>query len=137
MSYQKTIIVGHLGADAEVRYTAGGDAVATLRVATSEKWKDKQSGEAREHTEWHRCVAYGRLAEICGEYAQKGRLVAIEGQNRTDKYTDREGVERYSTSVRIRELKFLGGGKERGQRSESPGRGEPPPSDMDDDQIPF
>ncbi|MBX3696413.1 MAG: single-stranded DNA-binding protein [Dokdonella sp.] len=108
----KVILVGNLGADPEVKYTAGGTAICTLSVATSESWKDKQSGEQQERTEWHRVKLFGRLAEIAGEYLKKGRQVYIEGSIRTDKYTDKEGVQRYSTDIIGNEMQMLGGGGE-------------------------
>lgn len=105
----KVILVGNLGADPEVKYTAGGTAICTLSVATSESWKDKQSGEQQERTEWHRVKMFGRLAEIAGEYLKKGRQVYVEGSIRTDKYTDKEGVQRYSTDIIGNEMQMLGG----------------------------
>ncbi|MGB0135541.1 single-stranded DNA-binding protein [Dokdonella sp.] len=110
----KVILVGNLGADPEVKYSAGGTAIGTLSVATSESWKDKQSGEMQERTEWHRVKLFGRLAEIAGEYLKKGRQVYIEGSIRTDKYTDKEGVQRYSTDIIGNEMQMLGGGNEAG-----------------------
>lgn len=108
----KVILVGNLGADPEVKYSAGGTAIGTLSVATSESWKDKQTGEMQERTEWHRVKLFGRLAEISGEYLKKGRQVYIEGSIRTDKYTDKEGVQRYSTDIIASEMQMLGGGNE-------------------------
>ncbi|RUL76684.1 single-stranded DNA-binding protein [Dyella choica] len=105
----KVILVGNLGADPEVRYTAGGTAIASLSVATSEQWTDKQSGQKQERTEWHRVKLFGRLAEIAGEYLKKGRQVYVEGSLRTDKYTDKQGVERYSTDIIASDLQMLGG----------------------------
>ncbi|WP_017460187.1 single-stranded DNA-binding protein [Dyella ginsengisoli] len=110
----KVILVGNLGADPEVRYTGSGTAIATLSVATSESWTDKQSGEKQERTEWHRVKLFGRLAEIAGEYLKKGRQIYIEGSLRTDKYTDKQGVERYSTDIVASEMQMLGGGSEGG-----------------------
>jgi len=107
----KVIIVGNLGADPETRYSAGGTAITSLRVATSETWTDKQSGERQERTEWHRVKMFGRLAEIAGEYLKKGRQVYIEGSLRTDKYTGQDGVERYSTDIIANEMQMLGGGE--------------------------
>ncbi len=134
----KVILVGNLGADPEVKYTAGGTAIGTLSVATSESWKDKQTGEQQERTEWHRVKLFGRLAEIAGEYLKKGRQVYIEGSIRTDKYTDKEGVQRYSTDIIGNEMQMLGGGSEGGaggggggggnynrDRAERPERGAP------------
>lgn len=110
----KVILVGNLGADPEVRYTGGGTAIASLRIATSEQWTDKQSGQKQERTEWHRVKLFGRLAEIAGEYLKKGRQVYIEGSLRTDKYTDKDGIERFSTDIIGAELQMLGGGGEGG-----------------------
>lgn len=110
----KVILVGNLGADPEVRYTGSGTAIAILSVATSESWTDKQSGEKQERTEWHRVKLFGRLAEIAGEYLKKGRQIYIEGSLRTDKYTDKQGVERYSTDIVASEMQMLGGGNEGG-----------------------
>ena len=105
----KVILVGNLGNDPEVRYSQGGSAITTVSVATSETWKDKQTGEAQERTEWHRVKFFGRLAEIAGEYLKKGRQVYIEGSLRTEKYTDKNGVERYSTDIIANEMQMLGG----------------------------
>ncbi len=105
----KVIIVGNLGADPEVRYTGSGTAITSLRIATSENWTDKQSGERQERTEWHRVKLFGKLAEIAGEYLKKGRQVYIEGSLRTDKYTDKDGVERFSTDIVANDMQMLGG----------------------------
>jgi single-strand DNA-binding protein len=105
----KVILVGNLGADPETRYTANGGAITNIRLATSEAWKDKTSGENQERTEWHRVVLFGKLGEIAGEYLKKGRQVYIEGSLRTNKYTDKEGVERYSTDIVANEMQMLGG----------------------------
>ncbi|MBL8245486.1 MAG: single-stranded DNA-binding protein, partial [Rhodanobacteraceae bacterium] len=104
----KVILVGNLGADPETRYTANGGAICTIKVATSESWKDKQTGEMQERTEWHRVKFFGRLAEIAGEYLKKGRQVYVEGSIRTDKYTDKEGIERYATDIIANEMQLLG-----------------------------
>jgi single-strand DNA-binding protein len=105
----KVILVGNLGADPETRYTAGGSAITTIRIATSESWKDKQTGEQQERTEWHRIKFFGRLAEIAGEYLKKGRQVYVEGRLQTDKYTDKDGIERYTTDIIANEMQMLGG----------------------------
>ena len=97
-SVNKVILLGNLGRDPETRYTTGGDAVTNLNIATSEQWKDK-NGEKQERTEWHRVVLFGRQAEVAGEYLKKGRSVYIEGRLQTRKYTDKDGVEKYSTEV--------------------------------------
>lgn len=105
----KVILVGNLGADPETRYTAGGAAITTISVATSESWRDKQTGENQERTEWHRVKFFGRLAEIAGEYLRKGRQVYIEGSLRTDKWQDQSGQDRYTTEVIANEMQMLGG----------------------------
>lgn len=110
----KVILVGNLGNDPEVRYSQSGSAIATLSVATSESWKDKD-GNQQERTEWHRVKAFGRLAEIMGEYLKKGRQVYIEGSLRTEKYTDKAGVEKYATDIIADEMQMLGGNPGEGQ----------------------
>jgi single-strand DNA-binding protein len=107
-SVNKVIILGNLGRDPETRYTTGGDAVTNLNIATSEQWKDK-SGEKQERTEWHRVVLFGRQAEIAGEYLKKGRSVYIEGRLQTRKYTDKDGVEKYSTEIVADRMQLIGG----------------------------
>ena len=158
-SVNKVIIVGNLGADPETRYLPSGEAVTNIRVATTETWKDKASGEKKEATEWHRISFFGRLAEIAGEYLKKGSQVYVEGSLRTRKWQDKEsGQDRYSTEIRADEMKMLGsrpgGGEPRAERDggsrgerEMPSRGESRPApaakkpagkfdDMEDD-IPF
>lgn len=112
----KVIIVGTLGNDPEVKYSASGSAIANLSVATSEQWKDKQTGEKKEQTEWHRVVIFGKLAEVAGEYLRKGSQVYIEGQLRTRKWTDSNGVDRYTTEIVIPQMggvmQMLGGKRE-------------------------
>lgn len=105
----KVILVGNLGNDPDVKYTQSGATVTTISVATTDAWKDKQSGQMQERTEWHRVKFFGRLAEIAAEYLRKGRQVYIEGSLRTDKYTGKDGVERYSTDVIANEMQMLGG----------------------------
>ena len=105
----KVILVGNLGADPETRYTASGSAITNIRIATSESWRDKQSGEQQERTEWHRVVFFNRLAEIAGEYLRKGRQVYVEGSLRTRKWQDQSGQDRYSTEVVGNEMQMLGG----------------------------
>ena len=105
----KVILVGNLGADPETRYTQGGGAITSIRIATSESWTDKQSGEKQERTEWHRIKFFGKLAEIAGEYLRKGSQVSVEGSLRTDKYTDKDGIERFSTDIIANEMQMLGG----------------------------
>lgn len=162
----KVIIVGTLGNDPEVKYSASGSAIANLSVATSEQWKDKQTGEKKEQTEWHRVVIFGKLAEVAGEYLRKGSQVYIEGQLRTRKWTDSNGVDKYTTEIVIPQMggvmQMLGGKRDdsgqqqprqqSGQqpqggwganpqqqqqpKQQSPQVGNEPPMDFDDD-IPF
>ena len=108
-SVNKVILLGHLGADPEVRYTQGGTAVANLRIATNESFNDRASGERVERTEWHRVVAWGKLAEIVGQYLTKGRQIYVEGQLQTRQWQDKEGNTRYSTEVRASDVVMLGG----------------------------
>ena len=108
----KVILVGNLGADPETRYTANGGAITNIRLATSEAWKDKQTGENQERTEWHRVVLFGKLGEIAGEYLKKGRSVYIEGRLQTRKYTDKDGVEKYSTEIVADRMQLIGGGRD-------------------------
>ncbi|MDH3645602.1 MAG: single-stranded DNA-binding protein [Gammaproteobacteria bacterium] len=140
----KVILVGNLGADPETRYSPNGSAVTRISVATSEQWKDKESGEQKERTEWHKVVFFSRLAEIAGEYLRKGSQVYVEGALRTNKWQDRDGNDRYTTEVIAREMQMLGsrGAGGGGASSGSGGGGRssgPPPSDNKDfdDDIPF
>src|SRR6266480_3683987 len=105
-SLNKAMIIGRLGKDPEVRYTQGGQAVASFSVATDHKWTNK-SGEKQEKTEWHRVKAWGKLAELAGEYLAKGRQVYVEGRIETSEYTDKEGVKKYSTEIVANEIQFL------------------------------
>ncbi|MGC7404461.1 single-stranded DNA-binding protein [Pandoraea pneumonica] len=108
-SVNKVILVGNLGADPEVRYLPSGDAVANIRLATTDRYKDKQSGEFKEMTEWHRVSFFGRLAEIVNEYLKKGSSVYIEGKIRTRKYQAQDGTDRYSTDIVADQMQMLGG----------------------------
>jgi single-strand DNA-binding protein len=164
-SVNKVIIVGNLGRDPEIRYMPSGDAIANIAVATSFKSKDKNTGEQKEITEWHRISFFGRLAEIVGQYLKKGSSVYVEGRLQTRKYTDKDGVEKYATDIIAQEMQMLGGrqgmggdamggGDEMGGYDAPPARPAPRPqqapaaaprptprpapnfSDMDDD-IPF
>ena len=108
-SVNKVILVGNLGADPEVRYMPNGDAVANIRLATTESWKDKASGEKKEITEWHRVVFYRKLAEIVQQYVKKGSALYIEGRIRTRKWQDKDGQERYTTEIEASEMQMLGG----------------------------
>ena len=151
----KVILVGNLGNDPDMKYTAGGAAIARISVATTDSWKDKQSGENQERTEWHRVVFFGRLAEIVGEYLRKGSQVYLEGRLQTNKWQDQNGQDRYTTEIIANEMQMLGarGGESapRPQAQSSSGgfRNNPPaqqaqapaqPSpdnDFADDDIPF
>jgi single-strand DNA-binding protein len=108
-SVNKVIIIGNLGKDPEVRYMPSGSAICTVTVATSRQWKDKTSGDKQEETEWHRITFFDRMAEIAGEYLKKGRPVYVEGRLKTRKYTDKDGVEKYSTEIVATEMQLLGG----------------------------
>ena len=108
-SVNKVILVGNLGADPETRYLPSGDAVSNIRLATTDRYKEKGSGEMKEITEWHRVSFFGRLAEIAGEYLKKGSSVYIEGRIRTRKWTDQAGVEKYSTEIVADQMQMLGG----------------------------
>jgi single-strand DNA-binding protein len=105
----KVILIGNLGADPEVRYTQNGGAVANVRLATSDQWRDKQTGEQREATEWHRVVFFGRLGEIAGEYLKKGSKIYVEGSIRTRKWQDRDGNDKYTTEIIGGEMQMLDG----------------------------
>ncbi len=137
----KAILIGRLGSDPEVRYTPSGDAVANFSIATSEEWKDANSGEKKERTEWHRIVAWRRLGEICGEYLSKGRQVYVEGRIQTNTWEDKEGNKRYTTEIVANTVQFLGGRDSAGMgRSESPPIPEfpgTPVTGSGDDDIPF
>ena len=155
----KVILVGNLGADPETRYTPSGTAITTIRIATSESWKDKQTGEQQERTEWHRVKFFGRLAEIAGEYLKKGGQVYVEGRLRTEEY-EKDGVKRWSTDIVADEMQMLGsrgagmggeGGGTGERRERGPARGPqsapaprsapaaaaPAHDSFDDDEIPF
>ena len=107
-SVNKVILVGNLGKDPDVRYMPNGDQVTTITVATTDTWKDKQTGEKKEATEWHRVVFFGKLAEIAGQYLKKGRQIYLEGALRTRKWQDKEGQDRYTTEIVASEMKMLG-----------------------------
>lgn len=149
-SVNKVILIGNLGADPETRYLPSGDAVTNIRVATTEKWRDK-GGEQQEHTEWHRIAFFGKLAEIAGEYLKKGSPVYVEGRIRTRKWQDKEGQDKYSTEIVADRMQLLGsrgsvGGGETAPREPATagaGGGKPQPKkggggfDQMDDDIPF
>ena len=148
----KVILVGNLGVDPETRYTASGSAITNIRIATSESWRDKTSGEKKEKTEWHRIVFFNRLAEIAGEYLRKGSQVYIEGKLQTRKWQDQSGQDRYTTEIVANEMQMLGGrgGEGGGQSQQKPGFRKPAESnpvaqpeqaraeeEFQDDDIPF
>lgn len=140
----KVILVGALGADPEVRYTASGGAITTIKIATSESWRDKATGENVEKTEWHRVTFFNKLAEIAGEYLKKGRQVYVEAKLSTRKYTDKDGNERYSTDIIADEMQMLGGNPN-SSPAQQPQRQQPaqrsqqnvPPQDDFNDSVPF
>jgi len=146
-SVNKVILLGNLGRDPEVRYSADGAAVCNIAVATTSNWKDKNSGERREETEWHRIVFYNRLAEIAGEYLKKGKPVYVEGRLKTRKWQNKEGVDQYTTEVVADSMQLLGGRDDDSPRQQAPApqqRQAPAPqrqpaASMDDmsDDIPF
>jgi len=113
-SVNKVILIGNLGRDPEVRYTPSGSAVCNVGIATTRNWKNKDSGERQEETEWHRVVFFDRLAEIAGEYLKKGRPVYVEGRLRTRKWTDKDGVEKFTTEIFADQMQLLGGREEGG-----------------------
>jgi len=150
-SVNKVILVGNLGRDPETRYSPDGAAMTNISIATTSQWKDKNTGEKREETEWHRVAFFGRLAEIAGEYLRKGSQVYIEGRLRTRKWQDKSGVDRYTTEIVANDMQMIGGrggSSGGGQAASAPGGGEarerPPAAepagaateDFDDD-IPF
>lgn len=147
-SVNKVIIVGNLGRDPETRSFPNGDQVTNVTIATTDRYKDKATGEAKEITEWHRVSFFGRLAEIAGQYLRKGSKVYVEGSLRTRKWTDKDGIEKYSTEIRADSMQMLGSKQDGGERSAAAPRpqtttnqNQPAPSgsgfdDMDDD-IPF
>ena len=146
-SVNRVILIGNLGRDPEIRYTPNGLAVANVTIATTEVWKDKQSGENQEKTEWHRLVFYSRLAEIVGEYVRKGSKIYIEGSLRTNKWQDQAGQDRYTTEIIANNLQMLDG---RGSTGEAPpplpmqnasakdtAKVEEPEPEFVDDDLPF
>ncbi len=136
----KVILVGNLGADPESRTMPSGSAVTNIRVATSESWKDKNTGDQQERTEWHNVAFFGRLAEVAGEYLRKGSQVYVEGKLRTRKWQDRDGNDRWTTEVIANEMQMLGGRPGSGAPSQAPSAAvadAPPASTEFDDDIPF
>ena len=143
----KVILVGNLGNDPDIRYTAGGAAVANISLATTDSWRDKETGEQQDRTEWHRIVFFGRLAEIVGEYLRKGSQVYVEGRLQTRKWQDKSGNDRYTTEIVANEMQMLGGRGGGGMQqtsdaasapmSESPAAPAASDNDFVDDDIPF
>jgi single-strand DNA-binding protein len=134
----KAILIGHLGADPETRYMPSGGAVTNLRVATTEQWRDKNTGDQQERTEWHNVAMFGRLAEIAAEYLRKGAQVYIEGRIRTRKWQDRDGNDRYTTEIVANEMQMLGGKPSgAGAPAKSAEQAGPAPAGDFDDDIPF
>ena len=138
----KAIIVGTVGKDPEVKYSASGSAICNVSVATNESWKDKTSGEQVEKTEWHRIVIFGKLADIAGQYLTKGSQVYFEGKIQTRKWQDQSGADRYSTEIVADNMEMLGGKSESsgGERKPAPAKGsnrEELPVDDEFDSIPF
>lgn len=131
----RVTLIGHLGADPDMRYTNSGAGVCEMRLATSESWKGKD-GEKQEKTEWHRLVAWGKTAELCAKYLAKGRQVYVEGRIQTRTYDDKEGVKKYITEIVVNDVKFLGGGKGEGRRDDAPAP-DPEPGSSDPDGLPF
>jgi single-strand DNA-binding protein len=143
-SVNKCIIVGNLGRDPETRYTPSGDAITNITVATTEQWKDKNTGEKKEQTEWHRIVFYRKLAEIAGQYLKKGSSVYLEGKLQTRKWTDKDGAERYTTEIIADTMQMLGSGPksndgddQRASRTANRPKSSGGPSSDFDDDIPF
>ncbi len=145
-SVNKVIIVGNVGRDPETRYMPSGDAVTNISVATSDRYKDKQTGEMKENTEWHRIAFFGKLAEIAGQYLKKGSQVYVEGRLRTRKWTDQSGQEKYSTEIIADSMQMLGArmagsGEESSSSRSKPAESASSPSanalDAMDDDIPF
>ncbi len=138
----KVIVVGNLGQDPDTRYMPSGSAVTNITVATNESWKDKQTGEQKDRTEWHKVAMFGKLAEIAAEYLRKGSQVYIEGKLRTRKWQDQQGNDRYTTEIIADEMQMLGGrggGGGAPQRNDGPPPSPPPQGSSDDfdDDIPF
>lgn len=135
----KVILVGTLGADPDMRYMPSGKGVANLRLATNESWKDRETGDRKERTEWHTVVLFDKLGEIAGEYLRKGSLVYVEGKLQTRKWSDKEGKDRYITEIVARDMQMLGGKPqgERAPRQEGAPTSEPAPVGEFDDDIPF
>ncbi len=125
-SVNKVILIGNLGKDPEVRYTPNGSAIATVTLATSRQWKNKESGERQEETEWHRVVFFDRLAEIAGEYLKKGKSIYVEGRLKTRKWQDKEGQDRYTTEIVANEMTMLGSKDGGGSAVDDAGSGQAP-----------
>ena len=139
-SLNKVLLIGRLGADPEIKQMVNGKSVARLSLATSQSWKDKNTGEKKEKTEWHRVVFFRRIAEVCGEYLKKGSSVYIEGSLRTRDWEDDQGNKRYTTEILGREMQMLGGRRSEDSMDQSPQMSNPNPQPQEglvDDEIPF
>lgn len=138
-SVNRVTLLGNVGKEPEVRYSSNGDAIATFSIATSQKWTDKATGERKEQTEWHRVTAFKRLAEVVKDYVSKGSKVYVEGSLNTRKWTDKDGIERYTTEVRANELVLLGGGGGEERPRSAPKKADAAESGFDEfsDEIPF
>ena len=134
----KVILIGNLGADPEMKYTADGRAIANFNVATSERWRDKKTGEQQEKTEWHRIVMFGRVAEVAGEFLTKGSPVYLEGKLQTRKWQDSEGTDRWTTEVVASQMQMLGKGESQPQKAPAKSQSfRKPPADDFDQDLPF
>ena len=133
----KVLIIGNLGADPEIKYTQAGSPVANLSVATSERWKDKNTGEQKEQVEWHRVVIFGRLAEIAEQYLKKGSKIFVEGKLQTRDWEDSEGKKRYTTEVVAREMTMLDSRGDSMENSSSASSSSKPDNDKFEEDIPF
>ena len=132
----KAIIVGSLGNDPDMKYTAGGSAIANMSVATNESWTDKNSGQKVEKTEWHRIVVFGKLAEICGKYLKKGSQAYFEGKIQTRKWQGQDGQDRYTTEIVANEMQLLGGGANTGTHGNAQGKSKPAAHPNNTDGVP-
>lgn len=144
----KVILIGNLGQDPDVRFLPSGDPVANFNMATTESWTDKQSGQKQEKTEWHRCSAFGKLAEIIQQYVKKGSKIYVEGQLQTRKWQAQDGTDRYSTEIKVRDMQMLDSrGDGGGQQAQQPQQPQTPPAQQPsqkgdsfgsfDDEVPF
>ena len=136
MSLNKAMLIGNLGRDAELRYTPTGIAVASVNMATTEVWNDKETGQKKEKTEWHRVVIWGKMAESLAQYLEKGKQIYVEGRLQTREW-EKDGIKRYTTEIRADRVQLLGGGKKNGGVPHPAESAEAPAGQLDDDDIPF